>query len=342
MTNTDAGVPVLIASWNGAPATRRAVDLSRTGVPLLEAIVEGVKLIEDDPAEMSVGYGGLPNEDGEVELDAAVMHGPAHRCGAVAGLRGVRHAAAVALEVLRRTDHAMLVGEGAREFARKVGFRSEDLVTDAARRAWLAWKGSMSGADGWVDPGGGTGGGTGSFGTARWAGHESNPTPGRPPEVPFTFGTVHVSGVDARGDLYSCTSTSGLSYKIAGRVGDSPVAGAGIYTDNSVGSAGATGRGESTLQTCAAYEVVRAMEEGREAQEACLAVLRRIAARTRESRLLDGQGRPSFNVTLYALRKDGALGAASMHAGYTFIAQRGDRCDLLPSAALFSGVAAPG
>lgn len=325
------GLPILVASWNGGPATTRAAELHAAATPLLHAIVEGVTIIEDDPEEMSVGYGGLPNEDGVVELDAAVMDGPRHKAGAVAGLRGVRHVAAVALEVLRRTDHALLVGEGALKFARQTGFKEEDLLTPKARDAWLAWKASLSNADAWIDEHEQRSG----FGQATWAGRRDNPTPGAPPaisgagapptarRVPFTYGTVHVSGLDHQGDLFACTSTSGLSYKIAGRVGDSPIVGAGIYTDNAVGSAGATGRGEASLQNCAAFDVVRGMESGLSPTDACVAALRRIARTTVEKRLLNDAGRPGFNLTLYALRKDGQTGCASMHEGYQHVVQLG-------------------
>jgi N4-(beta-N-acetylglucosaminyl)-L-asparaginase len=350
-------LPVLIASWNGSPATRRAVELHQSGSPLLDAIVRGIALVEDDPEEMSVGYGGLPNEDGEVELDASVMDGPRHKAGAVAGLRGYRYASAIALEVLRRTDHALLVGEGAAKFAQQLGFSREDLCSPASRKAWLDWKASLSTRDAWIGAIDTAGSGLGNaragsdqhelaetFDTARWAGHKSNPTPGKPPpntsnvapKVPFTYGTIHVSGVDAQGNLFASTSTSGLSYKIPGRVGDTPVVGAGIYVDNAVGSAGATGRGEATLQSSAAFDVVRRMEEGLDPTAACLRVLERIARLTREPRLLDATGRPVFNVTLYALRKDGATGSASIHPGYQHVVQRSDRCELLASASLYS------
>ncbi len=340
----DASRPVLIASWNGGPATLRAVELARSGTPMLDAIVEGVSLVEDDPEEVSVGFGGLPNEDGVVELDAAVMDGPAHRAGAVAALRGVRHAARVALEVMRRTDHSLLVGEGALKFARLLGFKEEDLVTPRAREAYLTWKSELSERDAWVS----RKDSASEFGVARWAGRagggspEGVPGPGRagqasaPATAPHTYGTIHVSGVDAAGDLWSVTSTSGLSYKLAGRAGDSPIVGAGLYTDNAVGSAGATGRGEAVMQVCGAHAVVTAMENGLSPEEACLHVLKRIADRTREKRLLDEKGRPRFNVTLYALRKDGVTGCASMHEGYEHIEQRAGDCRVMANACLFS------
>lgn len=350
-------LPTLISSWNGAPATARAYELLSRGTPLLDAIVAGVQIVEDDPEEMSVGYGGLPNEEGIVELDAAVMDGRLHKAGAVAGLRGVRHAAAVALNVLRRTDHALIVGEGARRFAVQCGFKEEDLLTPQAREAWLAWKAELSNKDAWLSAAE-IGDGAGSdFGAARWAGHASNPTPGGPPpaatnktvtpkpgesggkpKVPFTFGTIHVSGIDANGDLASVTTTSGLSYKIPGRAGDTPIVGAGLYTDNAVGSAGCTGRGESTMLNCAAYAVVQFMESGRSPTEACLAALEKIVRNTREKRLLDASGRPHFNCTLYALRKDGATGAAALHADYKHVVQRGSETTVLDCASLYPRV----
>jgi N4-(beta-N-acetylglucosaminyl)-L-asparaginase len=332
--------PVLVSSWNGGPATSLAARLCAEGSPLLRAIVEGIKLVEDDPEEMSVGYGGLPNEDGEVELDAAVMDGPRHKAGGVAGLRRVRHACALAYEVLVRTDHALLVGEGALKFARQLGFPEEALETGKSREAWLAWKAGLSNKDAWLS----ADEGASDFGKARSAGQieqeikarssKGSPIPSAPPTAPFTYGTIHVSGLDPRGDLYAATSTSGLSYKIPGRVGDSPIVGAGLYAENAVGSAGATGRGEATMHSCAAFDAVRAMESGMSPTDACLGALRRIVRNTKEGRLLGENGRPVFNVTMYALRKDGETGAASMHEGYQCVVQRGgetrvERCAFL-------------
>jgi N4-(beta-N-acetylglucosaminyl)-L-asparaginase len=352
-----ASAPVFVGSWNAGPAAKLALKtvLAASRPPLLDALVKGVALIEDDPEEMSVGFGGLPNEVGEVELDASVMDGNLHRAGAVAGLKRVKNAAAVAREVLRRTDHALLVGEGALTFARQCGFPEQDLVTPKAREAWLNWKARLSIRDGWIGPDDTTQ----DFGDAVWAGHESNDTPGRPPEkntttpapgqsagapdVPFTFGTVHLSALvpgpsqpgQSEPEMAAVTSTSGLSYKIPGRVGDSPIVGAGLYCDARAGSAGATGRGEATLQCGAALLIVEAMARGMDPAEACIDTLKRIASRTRERRLLDAHGRPTFNVTLYALRADGLTGSASMHAGYTHVASRGGQIRLVPSAYLF-------
>lgn len=349
------GGPVLISSWNGLPAINLAARLLAQGADPLESIVAGIQVVEDDPEELSVGYGGLPNEDGEVELDAALMHGPLHRSGAVAGVRRIRHVARLALEVLRRTDHSLLVGEGACKFARALGFPEENLLTEKSRRAWLDWKASLSPRDGWLGPDELAGTGHSDFGKARWAGStdpNSNtavPSSTRPgpndsrtaPKVPHTYGTIHTSLLTAPGgDLFGCTSTSGLSYKIAGRVGDSGVVGAGVYTDNATGSAGATGRGESVLQSCGAFAIVQAMESGRTPTEACLCVLKRIADRTREKRLLDSQGRPAFNITMYAVRKDGLFGSASMHEGYEFAVHSGGESRIEKAAFLFKSTPA--
>lgn len=364
----DSGMPhpVLISSWNGVPALDcTAAMLSQSSDPL-DALVAGIQLVEDDPEELSVGYGGLPNEDGEVELDAIVMHGPLHRSAAVAGVRRVRHVARLALEVLRRTDHSLIVGEGANKFARALGFPEENLLTEKSRKAWLDWKASLSTRDAWLsqaelagekDPHTGDASRSG-FGQALWAGnvdpsanqavpsHPSPLTPSRSPlpndsrtpsAVPHTYGTIHTSLLVAPGsDLYGCTSTSGLSYKLAGRVGDTACVGAGCYTDNAVGSAGATGRGEAVMQSCGAFAIVDAMASGLSPTDACLKVLKRIANHTKEKRLLDAKGRPGFNVTLYAVRKDGQYGSASMHEGYEFAAHSEGKTRLERAAFLFA------
>ncbi len=310
---------MVISSGNGMPAVNRAMELLRDASDPLDAVVAGVTLVEDDPDDMSVGYGGLPNERGVVELDASVMHGPTHKAGAVAALRNIRNPAQVALAVLKRTDHVMLVGEGALEFARAHGFTEQNLLTDRARRAWLRWKENLNPRDDWLDtdqhikPGGA----------------------GGSDDVPFTDGTIHVSAVDARGDLGACTSTSGLSYKLPGRVGDSPIVGAGMFADNAVGSAGATGRGESVIQSAGAFQVVAHMGEGLDPTEACLKVLKWIADHTKRHDLLNARGEPNFNVIMYALRKDGAYGSAAMRKGRSFVVHDGTRAGTEPCGYLF-------
>lgn len=302
------GQPMVIASGNGREAARRAYEMVVAGADPLEAAVSGVAIVEDDPEDSSVGIGGLPNEEGIVELDASVMHGPTHRAAGVASLRNIRNPARVALEVARRTDHVLIVGEGALKFAKRMGFQEENLLTEKSREAWLRWRATLSREDDWLQE-------------DEWDIPSDEVTKRRAAlEVPYTTGTVHCSALTANGDLAGTTSTSGLSWKLPGRVGDSPIIGAGLYTDNAIGSAGATGRGEAVLQVCGARTAVMRMEMGDSPEAACLYVLQMIADRTRFKRLLDDRGRPNFNVTMYALRKDGAYGSASMLPGATYAA----------------------
>lgn len=302
--------PVAIASGNGLRSTTRAVQLMRDGTDVLVSAVSGVNIIEADPEDMTVGYGGLPNEEGVVELDASVMHGPTHRAGAVAGIREIMHPASVALRVLESTDHVMLVGEGAQRFAVAHGFPRENLLTEKARKVWIRWKESRSDRDDWISP------------------EESGFAP-----LIEKGGTVHCSALDANGDLGGVTTTSGLAFKIPGRVGDSPIVGAGMFVDNEVGSAGATGRGESVILTAGSASIVAAMRRGLKPREACLEVLRRIARSTQSKHLLEKPGRPNFNVTFYALRKDGEYGSASMLPGKQFAVSdaNGNRLEVCPS-----------
>lgn len=296
------GGPIAIASGNGLGAVAKAVELMRGGADPLDAAVAGVTLVEDDPSDHSVGRGGLPNKDGVVELDASVMHGPTHKAGAVAALQRVRNAAQVAALVMRRTDHVLLVGEGALRFARAHGFKEEELLTDEARKIWLDWKESHSDQDDWLHPEADTEAGARLEKLRKtW-----------PPEGPnFTYGTINCLTLSANGDLAGTTTTSGLSYKLAGRVGDSPIIGAGLYVDNEVGAAGATGRGEASLQNCSSFRIVENMRRGMSPEEACMDALRAVAAKT-EKRLRDASGSPVFGLSFYALRKDGAFGGATM------------------------------
>lgn len=290
--------PVAISSRNGLPAVTRAVELIKDGADPLEAAVAGVNIVEDDPADHSVGYGGLPNEHGVVELDACVMHGPSHKAGAVAGLQNIRNPSKVAMLVMQRTDHVMLVGDGALRFAREHGFAEENLLTDESRDAWLRWRARQNRSDNWLE-------------ADQWADRDANPLRSDD-DIPFTTGTIHCAAVDTKGDIGATTSTSGLSYKLAGRVGDSPIIGAGNFVDNLVGAAGATGRGEAVIQSCGAFQVVQHMSAGDDPTEACLKVLKWIANHTRRKMLLNDKGEPNFQVVMYALRKDGAYGSASM------------------------------
>ena len=332
--------PAVIASANGLRTVELAHNRITNNTDPLLAVVEGVGIVEADPDDVTVGYGGLPNERGVVQLDSSVMHGPTHRAGAVAAIEDIAHPAKVALRVLQSTDHCLIVGDGAREFARAHGFPEQNLLTERARRMWMKWKRQATPADDWLnddqldwpvesitEPGAGMDEHSMRDdidypmpADAIAAGITpdeffDSPPPGWPAGIPFTYGTIHCSGVTADGDLGSCTTTSGLSYKIPGRVGDSPIVGAGMYCDNAVGGAGATGFGEAVIQSCGAFDAVREMDNGQSPTEACLAVLKRIVDRSRRQRRLFENGEPNFNVRMYAVRKDGAYGSASIRAG---------------------------
>jgi N4-(beta-N-acetylglucosaminyl)-L-asparaginase len=288
-----SGKVVAISSANGLEATRIAYQKITGGSDPLEAVIAGVNVVEDDPEDMTVGYGGLPNEDGVVELDAAVMHGPTHRAGAVAALQNIKNPSKVARLVMERTDHVLLVGEGALRFARAQGFKEENLLTEKARKIWLYWKETLSKDDDWIAP----------------------PPEDVDPDVLKFFkrptGTIHCSGINAVGDISCVTTTSGLAFKIPGRVGDSPIPGAGIFVDNEVGSCGSTGRGEANLVNCSSATAVELMRGGASPEEAGLALMRRVAERT-VPRLRTADGRPNFNLKLYLLAKDGTFAGVSM------------------------------
>jgi len=306
---------------DGNGAVVIAMEKIAVGVDPVDAVVAGVAHVENDPTDHSVGLGGLPNELGVVQLDSSVMHGPTHKAGAVGAIEGIKNPAAVALLVLKRTDHVMLVGQGAKDFALKMGFKEENLLTEEARKIWVRWKQNQNPNDDWLDEG-----------------QNDFPPPAHTrvePGQPFTYGTINCSAVSDDGTVASCTTTSGLSYKIPGRVGDSPIVGAGMFVDNEIGAAGATGRGEAAIQNCCAYEVVRAMGEVMTPTQACLETLRRVAARTKQKRLINEKGQPNFGLSLYAVRKDGAYGAATMHGHYRFAVHDGTKAMHVEAASLF-------
>ncbi len=289
-----AATPVAIASGNGIPAVQRALEEMVGGADALDAVVAGVNLVEEDPADTSVGYGGLPNAEGIVELDSAVMHGPTGRAGAVAALQGIKHPSRVARLVLQRTDHVLLVADGARQFARMHGFREEELLTNRAREIWVRWRENLSNRDDYLPPHAPTDRDIGSV-FRRQEDH---------------WGTIHCSAIDIEGNISSVTTTSGLAFKIPGRVGDSPIIGAGLYCDNEVGAAGSTGRGEANLENLSCFLIVERMRAGDSPQDACLFACQRIAENTRIARLQDDLGQPAFNVSFYALNKAGEVAGA--------------------------------
>ncbi len=282
---------VLVGSSNALAGAARAFETMVRGGDTLDAAVECVKVPELDPDDTSVGYGGLPNAEGVVQLDASCMHGPTRRAGAVGALEGIKTPSEAARLVLRHTDHVLLVGEGAQRFAVSFGMRVENLLTERSRQAWLRWRANLNPGDAWLDI----------------------PQGERLPE--FTTGTVNCNAVNARGDISSCTSTSGRSWKVPGRLGDSPIHGAGQYTDNDVGAAGSTGWGEINIKVCGGFLTVEHMRRGMTPTDACLETLRR-AIRVTEDRLRTADGRPRFNLTFYAVNKRGEFGAASMYGGY--------------------------
>lgn len=282
-----AGRPAAVSSSNGLRAVNRAMELILQGTDTLDAAVEGVKIQELDPADNSVGYGGLPNEDGVVQLDASCMHGPTRRAGAVAVLEGIKTPSEVARLVLKYTDHIMLVGEGAKRFALSYGFKEEDLLTPESRQLWLEWRANRGTDDDWLD------------------------VPEKERMVARPTGTINLDVVNARGEVSSVTTTSGLAWKIPGRAGDSPIVGAGQYTDNDVGAAGSTGRGEANITACGGFLTVEGMRRGLRPTDACLETLKRVVRLT-PPRLLKG-GRPVFNLSFYAVNKQGEFGAASLY-----------------------------
>lgn len=305
--------PTCVASANGLEAVARAIEELAGGADTIDAIVRGVNIVEEDPEDSSVGYGGLPNADGVVQLDASLMHGPTRGAGAVAALEGIKRPSLVALDVMRYTDHHLLVGEGAQRFAVSMGHPVEDLLTEESRRRWIEWRARLSDGDDYLTPGQ-SGERVGDFrdpsayGDGLLDSHD-----GVRPQ-----GTINCDIVDRDGNLSSVTTTSGLAYKIPGRVGDSPIIGAGQYCDNDVGAAGSTGRGEAVIKTCGSHTVVELMRQGMSPLDACLEALRRIVHVTIESRLLGEDGRPSFNVNYYAVNKNGQYGGAAIYAGARF------------------------
>jgi len=313
--------PVSIASANGLEATRKAVELIRGGADTLDAAIAGVNIVENDPQDDSVGYGGLPNEDGVVELDSCVMHGPTMRGAGVAALRNIKNPSKVAQVVLERTDHVLMVGEGALRFARAHGFKEENLLTESSRKKWLHWKETLSTRDDRLPPHGMDDQDIGALHGA---------------EIERATGTINCLALNDKNEISGVTTTSGLAYKIPGRVGDSPILGAGLYVDNAVGAAGSTGRGEANLLSLASFLIVERMRMGDHPRDACLFACKRIAEQTKMKRLLDDRGRPRFNVNFYALNVQGAHGGASIWSGASYAVNDGQgESRLMESAHLF-------
>ena len=318
--------PVVISDYSGFEfknggkenAVERAFRLIAEGKDVLDALIAGVNIPELDPLETGIGYGALPNADGIVELDASCMHGPKKRAGAVASIQGVRTPSLVAQAVMDYTDHHLLVGDGAQQFARAMGFKIEDdLNTDNSRKLWREWKSRIDPSH-WLDPNG----------DARKAlpRHQKDPgleaglsmvRDGLIPEGSF-WGTINCDGIGPNGDICGVTTTSGLAWKIPGRTGDSPILGAGLYVDNEIGAAGSTGRGEANIYNLCSFLIVESMRRGMSPKDAGMEALKRIQANTIEKRLLNGKGNPNFNIRFFVLNKKGEYAGVSMYrAGET-------------------------
>jgi N4-(beta-N-acetylglucosaminyl)-L-asparaginase len=305
--------PLVIASANGnrftnggpQTAVAKAFALMTGGADVLDALIAGVNICELDPEDTSVGYGGLPNADGVVQLDACCMHGPRRRAGGVACLEGVRTPSNVAHKVMETTDHHLLVGRDAQTFARNIGFTIEaDLNTERSRRLWLEWK-RRTDPQHYLDPA-----------NRAQAWHDAGMQMVRDGliEADHYWGTINCNGLSARGEICGVTTTSGLSWKIAGRVGDSPILGAGLYVDADVGAAGSTGRGEANLYHLSSYLIVEEMRRGAHPKDAALTALRRVQKHTIEKRLLNSRGLPNFGLNFYVLNAKGEFAGVSMYA----------------------------
>ena len=326
--------PIIVCANNGYAYLEDAFVFLKGGGDTLDAALKVVKGPEDDPNDDSVGLGGLPNEEGVVELDACCMHGPTRRAGSVGGVRNIKNVSLVSKAVMQHTGHVMLVGEGAERFAVAMGFPRQNLLTEHSRKIWLLWK-EFHSTDDWWGPG---------LADPHWQPPASKTTSdkpraellqdgirnlqaraadlGIPPERQLAAvrkvlfpptGTIHCSALNDKGEISGCTTTSGLAFKLPGRCGDSPIIGAGCYTDQDVGSAGATGSGEENIKVAGAHTIVENMRHGMSPQEAGLDALKRIV------RNYNGDmNRLRFiDVTYYILRKDGAYAGVSLWEGYS-------------------------
>ena len=323
-----AGLPVLVSAGNGYAFMADAYRDLGAGADTLEAALKVVRGAEDDPNDQSVGLGGLPNEEGVVELDACCIHGPTRGAGAVGGVRNIKNVSLLAREVMLHTGHVMLVGEGAERFAVARGFKREELLTEASRKVWLLWKESH--AD-WWGPG---------LTAPNWRDRLEHRTQagnavaeaerlealaedlGIAPEARLgavrqvlfpPTGTIHCSALSSKGEMSGCTTTSGLAWKLPGRLGDSPVIGAGCFTDQDIGSAGATGSGEENIKVAGAHTIVDNMRRGMTPFDAGMDALKRIV-RNYSS---DMDRLKFLDMTYYILRKDGAYAGVSLWTGYT-------------------------
>jgi N4-(beta-N-acetylglucosaminyl)-L-asparaginase len=304
--------PIVISSANGhehknggtQTCVERAFAMMTEGKDVLDALIAGVNIVELDPEDTSVGYGGLPNAEGVVQLDASCMHGPRRRAGAVACLEGVRTPSLVAQKVMDYTDHHLIVGKDAQQFARGMGFKIEDdLNTERSRNLWLEWKRRTDPVH-YLDP-------AKREAALREVDRQMMAEGLIDPN--HFYGTINCNGVNAKGEICGVTTTSGLSWKIPGRVGDSPILGAGLYVDGAVGAAGSTGRGEANLYSLASFLIVEEMRHGKTPKDAGMEALRRIKANQVEKRLLNSRGEPNFNISFYVVNAKGEYAGVTMY-----------------------------
>lgn len=305
--------PVVISSNNGnyfknggtMTCVEKAFSIIVQGSDVLDALIAGVNIVELDPADMYVGYGGLPNADCVVQLDASCMHGPKKRAGAVAALEGVRTPSLVAQAVMNQTDHILIVGKGAQTFARNMGFKIEDdLNTETSRKAWLEWK-RKTDPKHYLNPD--------QRSQAQQSVIQQMAREGFLPSTRM-HGTINCDGINAKGEICGVTTTSGLPFKIPGRVGDSPIIGAGLYVDGSVGAAGSTGRGEANLYNLCSFLIVENLRKGMHPKDAGMEGLKRIKANNVEKRLVKPNGDPNFNIQFYVLNAKGEHAGVAMYA----------------------------
>jgi len=311
--HTGKSRPVVVSSRNGftilnggsKSCVETAFDKIIGGEDVLDALIAGVNIVELDPEDASVGYGGRPNADGIVQLDSCCMHGPKKQAGSVAALEGVRTPSNVARAVMDFTDHHLIVGPGAQNFARQMGFEIEDdLNTERSREMWLEWKRRVD-PDHYLDPK-----------QRTRAAHDAGIKmieDGIIAEEEY-YGTINCNGVSPSGEICGVTTTSGLAWKIPGRVGDSPILGAGLYVDGDIGAAGSTGRGEANLYGLCSYLVVEEMRRGKHPKDAGMEALRRIRDNTVEKRLQNSRGLPNFNVNFYTVNKAGEYAGVALYA----------------------------
>jgi N4-(beta-N-acetylglucosaminyl)-L-asparaginase len=306
--------PLVISSANGnhfknggdVTCVQKAFGMITQGADVLDAVVAGVNIVELDPLDDSVGYGGLPNAEGVVQLDSSCMHGPRKQAGAVACIEGVRTPSLVAKAVLEQTDHHLIVGKGAQDFARDMGFKIEDdLNTPHSRELWLEWKRRIDPSH-YLDP-------KKRAAAGRRAALEMLAEGLLRPES--FYGSINCDGINSKAEICGVTTTSGLAWKIPGRVGDSPILGAGLYVDGSVGAAGSTGRGEANLYGLCSFLIVEEMRRGAHPKDAGMEALRRIKANTIEKRLLNSNGLPNFGVNFYILNARGEYAGLTMYQG---------------------------